>query len=140
MSSPETLEFRAPSVDLSFRARLLADENPDVVQQVLAQLPLQSVLGHVVVSGEAIWMPTRIVHLGRSNMVVRHPGAVYLYAPGQTICLTYGRITESAKVNKFGEVFESDLPILQKLGELVYEQTVAQPRRNIVEINVRRAS
>src|SRR5580704_3007209 len=51
--------------------------------QVLAQLPLQSVLGHVVVSGEAIWMPTRIVHLGRSNMVQRHPGAVYFYAPGQ---------------------------------------------------------
>jgi hypothetical protein len=140
MPSPETLEFHAPSVNLSFRARLLVDENPDVVQQVLAQLPLQSVLGHVVVSGEAIWMPTRIVHLGRSNMVVRHPGAVYLYAPGQTICLTYGRITESAKVNKFGEVLESDLPILQKLGEIVYEQTVAQPRRNIVEINVRRAA
>jgi hypothetical protein len=140
MSPQETLEFHAPGVDLSFRAKLLADENPDVVQQVLAQLPLQSVLGHVVISGEAIWMPTRIVHLGRSNMVLRHPGAVYLYAPGQTICLTYGRITESAKVNKFGEVFESDLPTLQKLGEIVYEQTVAQPRRNIVEINVRRAA
>jgi len=140
MSSPETLEFHAPSVDLSFRAKLLAHENPDVVQQVLAQLPLQSVLGHVVVSGEAIWMPTRIVHLGRSNMVQRHPGAVYFYAPGQTICLTYGRITESAKVDKFGEVLESDLSILQKLGEIVYEQTVAQPRRNIVEINVRRAA
>jgi hypothetical protein len=140
MSSPEALELHAPGAGLSFRAKLLADENPDVVQQVLAQLPLQSVLGHVVVSGEAIWMPTRIVHLGRNNMVRRHPGAVYLYAPGQTICLTYGRITESAKVNKFAEVLEGDLPILQMLGEIVYAQTVAQPRRNIVEINVRRAA
>lgn len=140
MSSPETLVFDAPGVGLSFRARLLANENPDVVEQVLAQLPLQSVLGHVVISGEAIWMPTRIVHLGRNNMVLRHPGAVYLYAPGQTICLTYGKITESAKVNKFAEVFEEDLEILQTLGTLVYEQTVAQPRRNVVEINLRRAA
>lgn len=140
MPSPDTLAFDAPSVGLSFKARLLIEENPDVVEQVLAQLPLKSVLGHVVISGEAIWMPTRIVHLGRSNMVQRHPGAVYLYAPGQTICLTYGKITESAKVNKFAEVFEEDLPKLQQLGTLVYEQTVAQPRRNIVEINVRRAA
>lgn len=138
--STETLLFDAPSVELSFRAKLLSQDNPDVVEQVLAQLPLKSVLGHVVISGEAIWMPTRIVHLGRSNMVQRHPGAVYLYAPGQTICLTYGKITESATVNKFAEVLEEDLPILQKLGGLVYEQTVAQPQRNIVEINVRRAA
>ncbi|CAH1652252.1 DUF3830 family protein [Chelatococcus asaccharovorans] len=140
MSSSAILQFDAPSVGLSFRARLLAEENPDVVAQVLAQLPLKSVLGHVVVSGEAIWMPTRIVHLGRNNMVQRHPGAVYLYAPGQSICLTYGKITESANVNKFAEVFGEDLPKLHALGTQVYEQTVAQPRRNIVEINVRRAA
>ena len=140
MSSPETLEFHAPGTGLSFRATLLVDDNPDVVQQVLSQLPLQSVLGHVVVSGEAIWMPTRIVHLGRSNMVQRSPGAVYLYAPGQTICLTYGRITESAHVNKFGQIVEEDMPALRQLGELVWEQTIAQPRRNVVEINVRRAA
>lgn len=140
MPSKEALEFHAPGAALSFRARLLLDDNPDVVEQVLAQLPLKSVLGHVVISGEAIWMPTRIVHLGRNNMVERHPGAVYLYAPGQTICLTYGKITESATVNKFAEVFEEDLPMLQQLGALVYDQTVAQPRRNIVEINVRRAA
>ena len=140
MSSSDILQFEAPGAGASFRARLLGKDNPDVVAQVLAQLPLKSVLGHVVISGEAIWMPTRIVHLGRNNMVPRHPGAVYLYAPGQSICLTYGKITESASVNKFAEVFEEDLPKLQALGALVYEQTVAQPRRNVVEINVRRAA
>lgn len=140
MPSQERLEFYALGMGLSFCARLLREDNPDVVEQVLSQLPLKSVLGHVVISGETIWIPTRIVHLGRNNMVQRHPGAVYLYAPGQTICLTYGKITESATVNKFAEVFEEDLPILLKLGGLVYEQTVAQPRRNIVQINVRRAA
>jgi hypothetical protein len=138
--STDLLEFHAPGPDIKFRVQLLAQDNPDVVAQVLKQLPLNSVLGHVVVSGEAIWMPTKIVHLGKSNMVKRSPGAVYLYAPGQTICLTYGAITESATVNKFGQVLESDLPALAKLGALVWDQTVAQPRRNVVNITVRRAA
>jgi len=137
MSDKPTLLFSVPTLDLSFRVGLLPQENPDVVEAVLNQMPLKSVLGHVVISGETIWLPTRIVHLGRNNMVQRHLGAVYLYAPGQTICLCYGKITESANINKFAEVYEEDLPILQRLGEQVYEQTVAQPRRNIVGIDIR---
>jgi hypothetical protein len=138
MPSTELLEVSSSSANINFRIRLLRDENPDVVEQVLKQLPLQSVLGHVVISGEAVWMPTRIVHLGKTNMVTRHPGAVYLYAPGQTICMTYGAITESALVNKFGEVAETDLPQLRQLGEHVWQNTVVQPRKNIVDISVRR--
>jgi hypothetical protein len=138
--SSDLLEFHAPGPDIKFRVQLLAQDNPDVVEQVLKQLPLDSVLGHVVVSGEAIWLPTKIVHLGKTNMVQRSPGAVYLYAPGQTICLTYGAITESALVNKFGQVLESDLPQLAKLGEHVWEQTVAEPRKNVVNITVRRVA
>ncbi|MEX3960278.1 hypothetical protein [Trinickia sp. EG282A] len=139
MSSTDLLEFHAPRIDVKLRVELLADQNPDVVGQVLHQLPLDSVLGHVVISGEAIWLPTKIVHLGKSNMVKRSPGAVYLYAPGQTICLTYGSITESALVNKFGQVLDSDLPLLARLGQHVWEQTVVEPRKNLVNITVRRA-
>jgi hypothetical protein len=137
MSAPAFLEFHAPEADLRFRASLRADDNPDVVGEVVKRLPLESVLGHVVVSGETIWLPTRIVHLGRSNMVSRTVGAVYLYAPGQTICLTYGSITESASINKFGQVLESDLPILRRLGAYVFDQTVASPRKSLARITVR---
>ncbi|PLB53735.1 hypothetical protein P170DRAFT_420551 [Aspergillus steynii IBT 23096] len=135
-SSP-TITFHIPAgPGYSFRARLLQDENPDVVQQVLAQLPLKSVLGHVVIAGETFWTPTRIVHLGRNHMVQRHLGAVYLNAPGQSICITYGTITESAKINKFAEVFEEDLPKLAEIGKLVYQQTVAQPRHTLMEVEI----
>ncbi|GIJ90378.1 hypothetical protein Asppvi_009332 [Aspergillus pseudoviridinutans] len=128
--------FYAPDVKLSFRAKLLIKENPDVAEQVLAQLPMQGTLGHVVISGQAIWFPTRIVHLGRNNMVQRHPGAVYLNAVGQSLCLTYGTVTESALVNKVADVLEEDLPTLERLGYLVYEQTVTQPCRSVMTISV----
>lgn len=138
-SGPEaqTLEFDAREMEIKFRVRLLREDNPAVVAQVLRTLPLDSVLGHVVVSGEAIWLPTRIVHLGGTNMVKRSRGAVYLYAPGQSICLTYGSITESALVNKFGQVFAEDLDALRALGQLVWDKTVSQPRKQLVRIRIR---
>ena len=137
--SQELLEFVVPSIDLKFRAALLVDANPELVAAISKQLPLESVLGHVVVSGETIWVPTRIVHLGGTNMVARSLGSVYLYAPGQTICITYGAITESAKINKFGQILEADLPLLARLGAHVWEQTVARPRRSVVRVSVGRA-
>jgi hypothetical protein len=140
MPSVQTLAFHARDANISFRVQLLEADNPDVVNQVLRSLPFESVLGHVVVSGEAIWSPTRIVHLGRGNMVKRTPGTVYLFAPGQSICLTYGSITESAPVNKFGQVVDEDMDALRKLGRIVWNNTVAAPRREIVRISIRSAS
>lgn len=134
--SSEIIQFTLPQAGFSFRARLFVQENPDVVQQILAQLPFKSVLGHVVIAGETFWTPTRLVHLGRNYMVQRRLGAVYLNAPGQSICVTYGTITESATINQFAEVLEEDLPVLEKIGKLVYEQTVAQPRHNLVEVHI----
>ncbi|KAF3481806.1 Cyclophilin-like protein [Arthroderma uncinatum] len=131
----DILEFHVPEVGLTFRVKLVTD-NPDVVEQVLAQLPLKSVLGHVVIAGETFWTPTRILHTGRNNMVERRLGNVYLNAMGQSICLTYGKITESARVNKFGQVFDEDLAILSQVGNLVYAKTIAQPRRQILEVHI----
>lgn len=137
MPEVQNLEFEARELDIKFRVRLLTEDNPAVVAQVLSSLPLDSVLGHVVVSGEAIWLPTRIVHLGGTNMVKRNRGAVYLYAPGQSICLTYGAITESAQVNKFGQVCDEDLDVLRALGQEVWDKTVSQPRKQLVRIGIR---
>ncbi|KHN97455.1 Cyclophilin-like protein [Metarhizium album ARSEF 1941] len=130
----DVIEFHIPELGLSFRAKLLVDESPDVVPSLQAQLPLESVLGHVVIAGETFWTPTKMVHLGRNNMVQRHQGAVYLNAPGQSICVTYGKITESAKINKFAEVFQEDLQVLEQIGKLVYEHTVALPRHKILKL------
>lgn len=136
--STAVLVCEVPSAKLSFRVRLLCNENPDVVEKVLAQLPMQSMLGHTVVSGEGFWIPTPAVYTGPGNMVKRHPGAVYFHSPAQSICITYGDTAESAKVNKFAEVLEEDLGTLKEVGKLVYNKTVAQVRHELVEVSVRR--
>ena len=130
------LLFSVPGTQLSFRATLCTTENPSVVALVRDQLPLTSVLGHVVVSGETFWFPARILALGKGNMDQRQPGNVYYYSAGQSVCFCYGRITESAKVNKFGQVLEEDLDKLRAIGELIYQQTVANEDRTIMRIEV----
>ncbi|KNG90865.1 hypothetical protein ANOM_000946 [Aspergillus nomiae NRRL 13137] len=136
MAVSPIITFNIPDTGFSFRVRLLVEQNPDVAQQVISQLPLKSVLGHVVIAGETFWTPCRIVHLGDNNMVQRHRGAVFLNSLGQSICLIYGRITESAKINKFGEVLEEDLHKLEPIGKLIYQQTVAQPRRTLMQVHI----
>ena len=140
MSNVQTLVFEAKQQNISFRVGLMHEENPDVVAKVLETLPFESLAGHVVISGEGFWMPTKIVHLGRNNMVTRTPGSVYFYAPGQTICMTYGAITESALVNKFGQVFEEDMDVFRSLGQTVWEKTVADPVKETVKIGIRSAA
>ncbi|KAL2847157.1 hypothetical protein BJY01DRAFT_234349 [Aspergillus pseudoustus] len=125
MASPSpSITFHLPGPGFTFRARLLVNDNPDVL------------LGQVVIVGETFWTPTRIVHLGHNHMIQRHRGAVYLNGPGQSICITYGKITESAKINKFAEMFEEDLPKLEEIGKLVYQQTVALPRHTLIEVHI----
>lgn len=135
MPSPMLL-FSVPGTQLSFRATLCTIENPSVIALVRGQLPLNSVLGHVVISGETFWFPTRTLSLEKGNMVRRQTGTVFYHPAGQTVCFCYGRITESAKVNKFGQVLEEDFGNLRAIGELVYQQTVANKDRTIVQIEV----
>lgn len=136
METRKILQFSALDGAFSYRAHLFADENPEMVDRVLQSLPLESSLGHVVISGETIWFPTRIVHLGGTNMVKRTPGSVYFNAPGQSICFTCGSITESAMVNKFGQVFDEDMPILRDLGTVVWNKTIANARKELVKITM----
>ena len=125
-----------PGTQLSFRASLLPADNPAVVDLVLNQLPLSTVLGHVVVSGETFWFPTRVVSLEPGNMVKRQPGDVYYHSAGQTVVFSYGGITESAKVNKFGRVLQEDFASLRAVGKLVYQQTVANEKPTVVRVHV----
>jgi hypothetical protein len=47
-------------------------------------------------------------------------------------------ITESAKVNKFGQVVDDDLEALGRVGRYVWETTVASAKPRPVVVEVRR--
>lgn len=135
------LHFDVPEHGVSLRARLLTDRNPALVAKVLAELPLETVLHHVLFSGRAIYMPTRIIDSATGNMVTRRLGDVYLYQPSAQICITYNDKTpESAPVNKFAEIHPDDLPALIRLGELVHDHTVARAQRKVIRLGVRSSS
>ena len=76
-------------------------------------------------------MPTQTLSLGKGNIHQRQAGVVH-YAPGQTVCVCYGQIWESAKASQFGRVLEGDFDNLRKIGKLVYRQTAASENPAIV--------
>ncbi|CAI1161264.1 Uncharacterised protein [Serratia entomophila] len=121
---------------------LADDENPDTVAAVLKEIDtyngIRCLMGHVVISGQTIWVPTHINFFGTPNMVTRTPGVAYLYAPGQSICFNYGTTTESARVNRFGAVPPSQLEILKSIGELVWRRTVTDYVRRPVILTMKR--
>lgn len=114
----------------------LDDKGPSLNAEILNSLPLETTLGHVVVSGGGIWLPSRYVFTGTPNWVPRQRGTMYFYAPGQSICITYGAITESAKVNRLGEVIPEHLDRLTALGEAVWKRTIDAAQRPPVRVSV----
>ncbi|NTF91503.1 hypothetical protein G6L46_30515 [Agrobacterium rhizogenes] len=113
------------------------NENPEVVNLVSAQLPITSFALHPNVSGESFLLPTSLAYTGAGYLIDRHPGAVYLYAPGQSIVITYGETKESAQVNKFAEVLSEDLSGLRAIGKAVYDATLSGAQYSAVSATVR---
>lgn len=134
MSCPTIILIRAAG--RSVRARLMSEKNPEVVELVRSQLPLASFALHPNVSGEGFLMPTTITYTGPGQIVDRHQGAAYLYAPGQSIVVTYGQTHESACVNRFAEVLQEDLSELTAMGSAVYSDTLATAQHKVVSIEV----
>ncbi len=126
------LMLEVPQLKLTISMTLQSENNPGLCEAVLQALPLRSLFGHVVISGDGIWLPTRLVYLGAPKMVQRSLGSVYFNAPGQTICLTYGAITETAVVNEFARIEAPDHAALRQLGEAVWRMTVTDPVRRPV--------
>lgn len=128
-----------PDAGLGIRLVLLDGENFESCEAVWNALPLESTLGHVVVSGGGIWIPTKIVHIGATRSVQRTVGSAYFNGPMQTLSVTYGDVSESAFVNEFARVMEQDLDVLKKIGELVWDQTVEAARKTLTRVLVERA-
>jgi hypothetical protein len=118
----------------------LDDDGPSLNAEIIKSLPLHTTLGHVVVSGGGIWLPTRYVFTAAPNWVQRRRGTMYFYAPGQSICITYGAITESANVNRLGEVIPEDLGRLTYLGEAIWKRTIDAAQRPPVQASLASAS
>jgi hypothetical protein len=131
-----SLLFSVENTEWSFRAKLLRDKNAALVALVAQYLPFETFLGHVVVAGETLWMPTEIVSLTTDNMVERKVGSVYFYGPGAQINICYGEVTEANPVNQFAQVYDEDLDNLRAVGNLVCKETFTKDVPRVIRINV----
>ena len=124
---PPILLFSVSGTQLSFRASLLMADNPSVVTLVRDQLPLESVLSHVVISDGTFWMPTRVLSLGEGNMVRRKPGAVYYYAPASRPAFATGRLRGAQRsTSSVGYLRKVSMTCKRSVGSFINQQTVTK--------------
>lgn len=122
--------------ELSVVLDLLDEENPESCEAVWNSLPFSSSFGHTVVSGGGVWIPTKIIHIGKTVPRRRTIGSAYFYGPMQILAMTYGQISESAFVNEFARVRDEDLGILAEIGQIVWRDTIESVERKYVKVNV----
>lgn len=132
------LRLRLPEPGLEVRIDLHETLNPATCELVWESMPLESIVGHVVVSGGGLWIPTRAIHLGPRAALRRTRGSVYFYPPMQSICITYGDVSESAYVNEFARVCPDDLGILSNIGKYVWDRTIIEPHCRIARVTLQR--
>jgi hypothetical protein len=135
MPSSNGIRFYMPRYDFAVKARWL-ERNGRLIEVLKAALPTKCIYSHVVVSGQTVGAVIRIRYDGPGVMVPRVFGSVFFYQPSQKINLCYGDITESATVNQFAEVIPEDLAALRDLGSRVWDDTVANPVRHVVEVEI----
>lgn len=135
MPASSGISFHMPRYDFAVKARWL-ERNARLIDVIRAALPTRCIYSHVVVSGQTVGAVTRIRYDGPGLMVPRVFGSVFFYQPSQKINLCYGEITESAQVNQFAEVIRDDLDALRDLGGRVWSDTVANPVRHVIEVNI----
>ncbi|KAG8213182.1 hypothetical protein J3R82DRAFT_11607 [Butyriboletus roseoflavus] len=124
------LKFSVSGTELSFRVKLLREENPSVVDDVCSGLPLNTILHHDAISGNAFSMPITILSLQSGVSVPHYLGTVYLHAPQQAICISYQSDADQVEVNQIGQVLEA-------IGRLIYQESVEVLPAKLIKVEVR---
>lgn len=114
-----------PELGQQVRCQLLGELNPALCEAVLRSLPIFSVQTHAVVAGKQIYFPTRLSledpNAARSEDMSRQPPGRINFEPFfQYISLNYGPVSEAVPAWPIAQVVEADLPLLPKLGELIW--------------------
>ncbi len=115
-------------LDVTVHATLARDQNPALVDAVLASLPFTVLQDHSAVSGESVfaWTPlvTTVAAPVRERVCDAPVGRLrFQQATGQKLVVAYGRTTETGLAPVLGQVDEADLGVLPAVGEAVFAST-----------------
>jgi hypothetical protein len=135
VQTPGAIEPRGPTIRLtwqplnvSVRATLAAEQNPELCQELLAALPLTVLQDHAVVAGESMFAWTPLVSTAtvavRERICDAPVGRMrYQFATGQKVVVAYGQTRETAAAPVLGQVHADDVPLLPEVGRRVAEST-----------------
>ncbi|MED6167520.1 hypothetical protein PIB30_003492 [Stylosanthes scabra] len=109
-------------------ATLATNENPELCNDVLKELPFTVVQDHAVVSGESMYAWAPVISTAPVHVKERHTDAPvgrirYSQATGNKIIVQYGEMTEDIETPVLGEIMPQYLDKLLEVGRAVWKST-----------------
>ena len=118
------IEIYYPDISITLTARLLDELNKDLCDLLWSNLPIESIQSHLMSSGQAMYLPHRIIALVKTNtdLLSRVPvGTIGMSTIDyKNLTIYYGKVTESLPVSPVGRIQEDDLENLKRVGSEVW--------------------
>jgi hypothetical protein len=144
-----TLSCEGPRIRLTWEplgitvhATLAANLNPELVEEVLAEVPFRVSQEHAVMAGESMFAWTPAVSLApvrvRERVCDAPAGRLrFQQASGQKLVVAYGPTSETVNAPVLGVVDAGDVGLLPRVGAAVAESTFST--KDLIWLEVARA-
>ena len=118
-----------PELRVKVEAVLEDVRNFDLINEIWRNLPMTSVQEHAMVTGKSMycWVPMISVSEIPYQMMIKKtpPGVVsYSQKTGNKIIVRYGKVTEDLMTPIVGFVLQEQIPILERVGKIVWDNYI----------------
>jgi hypothetical protein len=118
------IEIIYPDLSITLTARLLEERNKDLCDLLWLNLPIESIQSHLMSSGQAMYLPHRIIALVKTNTDLLSTVPVGTIGMStidyKNLTIYYGKVTESLPVSPVGRIQEEDVENLKRVGSEVW--------------------
>ena len=121
-----TMLIEWPDLGVTVEAEMLDDKNPDMINEIWDNLPMEAVQEHAMVTGKSMysWVPMISLAKPQYQMMIKDtpPGVVsYSQKTGNKLIVRYGECTEDLLTPVLGFIKKEQLKDFEKVAEAVWQ-------------------
>ncbi len=122
----KTMIVEWPELGITVEAKLEDVRNANLIGEIWENLPMTSIQEHAMITGKSMysWVPMISVADTPFQMLIKDtpPGVVsYSQKTGNKMIIRYGKVTEDLLTPIVGFIKEEDIPKLEEVGRIVWD-------------------
>jgi len=125
MEGGRFIEITYPDISVTLTARLLDEMNIKLCDLLWENLPIVSIQSHLMSSGQAMYMPHKIVALVKTNTQLLSEllvGTITMSTIDyKNLTIYYGEVTEPLPASPVARIRDEDIESLKRVGKAVWQ-------------------